>query len=246
MAELHEIATDVWQVHGPELRMPGGIALPASATVIRLPDRSLLVYSPIDFDDEAAAALGALGEVAHLVAPNRLHHLFAASAKARWPRAAVHAAPGVAAKQPALAVDRELAGAGDADRAWGGALELELVGGVPKLGEVVLFHRPSGTLVCADLLFRMQHRQNLRTRLAFALMGVGGGKLAQSRAWGFARKDKTAARASAERILGWPIERLALCHGGAVEIDPAGIAPHLTRLCGGRIAAPGTASTQAT
>ena len=229
---MNEIAADVWQVVGPELRMPGGVKMPASATVIRLPDRSLLVYSPIAFDDAAAAAIEAAGEVAHVVAPNRYHHLFAAAAAARWPRATVHAAPGVAEKQPALQVGRELAGG---DRAWGDAIEVELIGGAPKINEAVLFHRPSGTLVCADLVFHVERPANLRTRFALAMMGTGGGRLAQSRMWGMLRKDRAAARASVDRILGWPIARIAPCHGPAVELDAAGLAARMTRLYGGRI-----------
>jgi 2'-5' RNA ligase len=99
---MDAIAPDVWQISGAGLRQPGGVVLPSSATVFRRPDRSLLVYSPVDFDDATAAAIDAAGEVAHIVAPSRLHHLFAAAAKARWPRATMHAAPGVAEKQPAL------------------------------------------------------------------------------------------------------------------------------------------------
>lgn len=227
---MDAIAPDVWQVKSPDLRMLGGITLPLSATVIRLPDRSLLVYSPIAFDDAAAAAIDAAGEVAHIVAPSRLHHLYAAAAKARWPRAALHAAPGVTDKQPKLAVDHVL---GDAAAApWGEAVALELVGGVPKLSEVVLFHRPSGALVCADLFFNITRHKNLRTRLALKLTGVGGGGLAQSREWRWLRKDRAAARASAARILEWPIARLVPCHGEALEIDAAGLAPHMTRLSG--------------
>lgn len=243
---MDAIATDIWQVQGPGLRMPGGAVLPASSTVIRLPDRSLLIYSPIAFDDAAASAIGAAGEVAHIVAPSRLHHLFAAAAKARWPRAVVHAAPGVAEKQPALAIDRDLgrdlgrdldeAGGGGGGAPWGDAVALELIGGAPKASEVVLFHRPSGTLVCADLLFHITRPANLRTRLLLAMMGTGGGRLAQSRAWRFLRNDRDAARASVARMLEWPIARIAPCHGEPVEIDAAGLAGHMTRLCGGRVA----------
>ena len=60
------------------------------------------------------------------------------------------------------------------------------------------------------------------------------------------RKDKGAARASAERILGWPIARLAPCHGDPLELDAAGLAPHMTRLCGGRVEAPGAAAAAQT
>jgi hypothetical protein len=231
---MNEIATDVWQVDGPALKMSGGFVLPASSTVIRLPDRRLLVYSPIAFDDAAAAAIDAAGEVAHLVAPSRLHHMFAEAAKARWPKAAVHAAPGVAEKQPGLKIDHELGGAGDAP--WGDAIALERIGGAPKANEVVLFHRPSGTLVCADLVFHVTRPANLCTRLILGMMGAGGGRLAQSRIWSFLRKDRDAARASVERIRQWPISRIAPCHGAAVEIDAAGLAREMTRLCGGRVA----------
>ena len=230
---MDAIAPDVWQISGAGLRQPGGVVLPSSATVIRLPDRSLLVYSPVQFDDATAAAIDAAGEVAHIVAPSRLHHLFAAAAKARWPRATMHAPPGVAEKQPALEVDREL---GDGQAApWGDAVAMELVGGAPKMNEVVLFHRPSGTLACADLVFHITRPANFQTRMVLAMMGVGGGRLAQSRAWRFLRKDRSAARASVSRILAWPIARIAPCHGEPVEIDPAGLAKHMTRLCGGRV-----------
>jgi hypothetical protein len=227
---MEAIAPDVWQVSGPSIRIPGGGKLPTCSTVIRLADASLLVYSPVDLDDAAAAAITAVGDVAHLVVPSLLHHLFAEAATRRWPNAMVHVAPGVRAKQPGLRIDRELPG-GD----WGVGLEVELVGGTPKLNEVVLFHRPSGTLVCADLLFHVTRPENLRTRIVLALAGAGGGRLGQSREWGFLRKDRAAARASVDRILAWPIARVAMCHGLAIEIDAAGLAPRMTRLYGGPV-----------
>jgi hypothetical protein len=227
---MDSIAPDVWQVPGPAIRIPGGGRLPTCSTVIRLADRSLLVYSPIDLDDTAAAAIAAVGEVAHLVVPSLMHHLFAEAATRRWPKAMVHAVPGVRHKQPGLRIDRELPG-----HDWGPGLEAELVGGVPKLNEVVLFHQPTGTLICADLLFHITRAENLATRLVLALGGTGGGRLAQSRGWGFLRKDRAAARASVERILGWPIARVAVCHGLPAQIDAAGLAPLMARLYGGPV-----------
>lgn len=224
------IAPDVWQLPGPSIRIPGGGKLPTCATVIRLADRSLLVYSPVEIDDARAEAIAAVGEVAHLVVPSLLHHLFAEAAARRWPKALVHATPGVRHKQPGLRIDRELP-LGD----WGAGLEAELVGGTPKLNEVVLFHQPSGTLVCADLFFHVTRPENLRTRFVLALVGAGGGRLAQSREWSFLRKDRAAARASVARILGWPITRVAVCHGSAMEIDAAGLALRMTRLYGGPV-----------
>lgn len=227
---MQSIARDVWQLSGPSIRIPGGGRLPTATTVIRLADARLLVYSPIDFDDAAAAAIAALGEVAHLVIPSALHHLFAGAATRRWPGATVSAAPGVRAKQPDLRIDRELPSSD-----LGADIEAELIGGTPKLNEVVLFHRPSSTLVCADLFFHIPHPENLRTRLVLALAGTGGGRLAQSREWSWLRKDRAAACASVDRILGWPIARVAMCHGAPVEIDAAGLAPRMSRLYGGPV-----------
>src|SRR5689334_25026375 len=99
---MQALAEDIWHVPGRPLRMPGGVWMPSAATVIRLADRSLAVYSPADFEPAALAAIDALGEVAHLIVPSRLHHLFAAAAAQRWPRARIHAAASVRAKQPGL------------------------------------------------------------------------------------------------------------------------------------------------
>jgi hypothetical protein len=87
----------------------------------------------------------------------------------------------------------------------------------------VVFHRPSGTLVVADFVFNMT-AENFISRLGFAVTGVGGNRVAQSREWKWARKDKAAARASVERVLAWPIQRVAFCHGESVAIDPAALA----------------------
>lgn len=230
------VSEDLWQMEGGDLRMPGGALFPIASTVIRLPDRSLVVYSPIEFDDAKAAELAALGEVAHLVAPSRFHYLFMRAAAARWPRATVHASPGVAAKCPDLRIDRVLGR--DAEPAWRDVLEVEHIGGVPKIDEVVLFHRPSHALVCADLVFHIARPPNLRARIVLAFMGAGGGKLAQSRTWGFLRSDRAAAQASVSRILAWPIERVVPCHGAPCAIDASGMASRLTRLAGTRVALP--------
>ena len=236
MSVMRSIATDVWLLECGDVRMPVGVRMPLVTSVIRLPDRSLLVYSPAALDDLAAAEIDATGEVAHIVAPNLLHHLYAGAAVARWPRATLHGAPGLAAKRPDLVIQRELGG--EVDPAWRDALDVELVRGAPKLNETVLFHRPSGILVCADFLFNVTRPANLRTRMVLAVMGSGGGKLGQSREWRFLARDRDAIRASIDRILSWPIAQVAPVHGDPVAIDAAGLATLVTRAYRGKVAAP--------
>lgn len=233
---LTPLAADLWRLAGADLRLPLGARMPIATTVIRLADRSLALYSPVAFDDAAAAAIDGLGEVGHLIAPSKLHHLYVGAAAARWPRAIVHGAPGLADKRPDLRVDRVLGAS--VDPAWRDTLAVELVAGAPAANEAVLFHHPSGTLICADLVFHLTRPANRRTGLVFAMMGVGGGRLAQSRAWRLMRRDRAAARASVERILAWPIARVVPCHGEPLAVDAATLATRMTRICGGRIALP--------
>lgn len=226
---MKPIGTDLWQLEGPAMRMLGGVLMPLASAVVRLADRTLLVYSPVAIDDAQAAAIEAEGEVAHIVAPNLFHHLHVKSASERWPRATVHGAPGLASKRADLRFDRELA-SGPLDA----SIDVEVIGGAPKANEVVLFHRPSGTLVCADFVFNVTQPANLRTRFALSVMGVGGRELKQSRLWRALAKNRAAVRASIDRVLGWPIATVLPVHGEAASVDAAALAPKLSRAYGGR------------
>jgi pimeloyl-ACP methyl ester carboxylesterase len=63
------IAEGVWIVDsGPMNAM--GLKLPVRMTIFRLQDGDLLLHSPTPFSAEVATAVGALGRVRHLVAPN--------------------------------------------------------------------------------------------------------------------------------------------------------------------------------
>lgn len=195
---MEAICDGVWQVRGPSLRFTGGVRVPSRSTVLRLHHGDLLVYSPI----ADMPGVDDVGSVSHIVEPNRLHHLFVAAARSRWPDAALH-------QREFLVVDP--------------AVDAVHIDGVPKIDEVVLFHRPSGTLVVADFVFNMV-AENWISRIGFAITGVGGNRVAQSREWRWACKDKAAARAAIRRVLAWPIQRLAFCHGDSVAIDSTGLA----------------------
>lgn len=227
---LTPVAPDVWHVPVAPLKLPGGLRMPLASSLFRLPDRSLLLYSPVPIDDAMAAAISAEGDVAHIVAPSLLHHLYAKAAVERFPRATLHGAPGLAAKRSDLKIDREL---GTLDPAWGDAFDVAVIDGTPKLNEALLFHRPSGTLACADFVFNITQPANAMTKMILGMMGVGGRRLAQSRVWKVVVKDRTAARTSIDRVLAWPIQRVAPVHGEAIEVAAAAFAPMLTRAYGG-------------
>lgn len=50
--------------------------------VLRLSDGSIWVHSPVNLDDDLAAALAEIGEVKHIVTPNYEHTKFAQQVRA--------------------------------------------------------------------------------------------------------------------------------------------------------------------
>lgn len=208
------------QAIGPDLytatstmRFPAGVVLPIRMVVVRLPDGSLVLVSPIPMDDALAAEVAALGPVRYLVGPNLLHHLSLGPARERFPDATLYGAPGLAAKRSDLPFDGEIAGA-----PWGDALGAHLVAGAPRINEVVLHHAASSTLITTDLLFNIRTPANRRTAVVLAIAGTRG-RLARSREWMFLVKDRAAFDRSLDRVLALPFERVLMAHGDLVESD---------------------------
>ena len=191
-------------------RVPGGGDLPLRMTVLQLADGSVVLHSPIRIDDALAAELEAVGPISHLIAPNCFHHVFAGKAKERWPNAKLLGAPGLAEKRPDLAFDGEL---GDSLLApLAAELDACVVGGSPRMGEVVFFHRATRTLLATDLVFNLDNPPGLALRLALSMMGNRRG-LKQSRLLRVFNKDRAALQASVERIINFPAERVIMGHG---------------------------------
>lgn len=83
-----------------------GMRLTATMAVLRLGDEGLLVFSPLASTESRRAEVEKLGTVAHLYAPNLFHHLSMGDWATAFPRATLHAPPGLARKRPDLRIDR--------------------------------------------------------------------------------------------------------------------------------------------
>ena len=209
-----------------ELELPMWIPFPTRMTVIRIADGSLALISPIPIDDALAAELAALGRVTHLIAPNLLHHLHLEPAHRRYPDARVMGPPGLAAKRPGLAFDPIVMGERSILHDSVSALTLD---GAPLIMETVFLHLPSRSLVVADLVFNVETPPSLLTAVLLTATGTRG-RLAQSRLWSFAQKDRAAMRASCRRLLAWDFDRLIVAHGNVIQTGAkARLAVALTR-----------------
>lgn len=191
-----------------------GFGLPARMTVLPLARGRVALVSPIPIDDALAARIATLGKVAYLIAPNLLHHLYLGAASARYPQARVLAPAGLRTKRPDLRIDGELGCAPPEELA--SAVELVPIEGAPSLGEVVLFHRTSRTLVVTDLVFNVLRPRGLLTHLVLLLVGCHG-RFAQSRAFRALVKDRAATARSVAQLLALPFETLIVAHGDPVR-----------------------------
>jgi Domain of unknown function (DUF4336) len=185
-------------------------------TAVRLADGGLLLHSPIRPTEELVAAVRSLGRVSAIVAPNRFHHLFAGDWLAACPGSRLFVAPGLEAKRPDLAAAGVL---GDhPEPLWKGVLEQAVMRGFPLLNEVVFFHPASRTLIASDLAFHMNADRPAWTRLVFRFAG-GYGRLEPTFVERLGIRDRAAFRASLERVLQWPFERVIVAHGSVLEAD---------------------------
>ena len=64
-----------------------GVPLQTRMAVVRLSGDRLFVYSPVYLSDQLRAELADLGEVAYVVAPNKIHNLAVADYMDRYPDA---------------------------------------------------------------------------------------------------------------------------------------------------------------
>lgn len=210
---LRELAKDLWVAERP-FRALRFLDIGTRMTVVRTPAGGLILHSPVEADAATRAEVDALGRVAAIVCPNRVHHLYAGGWKQAYPGARLLAAPGLAEKRRDLAFDAVL---GDApDPSFAGALECHATQGAPPLSEVVFFHPPSATLLLTDLAFHPTPASSPGLRRWTRLSRVRGG-FGPNLVVRLCIRDRAAFRRSLERILAWPFERVTVTHGEVLE-----------------------------
>ncbi len=127
-----------------------GARFDARMTVIRLASGELMLHSPCEITPTRADEIGALGPVAHIVAPGNYHTKYVGSAQAAFPNARTWICPGIERRRPDLKFDGILGDAAPAD--WAGEIDQVLVQGTWIMREVAMFHRASRTLILVDLI----------------------------------------------------------------------------------------------
>ncbi|MEM9281855.1 MAG: hypothetical protein AAGA96_08520 [Verrucomicrobiota bacterium] len=188
-----------------------GIPMGRRMTVLRGSEGRILVWSPIPISPEVIDQLKALGGPFVFVFQNKLHDnhfdeyfepfsdsIFVAPSRLLDGRE-----------------DWPLTDLSDRPELLDG-IEINEVGGMPKLEEHAFFHAETRTLIFADLFFNMERPAKGMGRWLCALADIGG-EPRPSRLFRSFIADEAAFTSSLHQILKWDFDRIIPGHGEMIE-----------------------------
>ncbi|KAF2477439.1 uncharacterized protein BDR25DRAFT_249401 [Lindgomyces ingoldianus] len=224
----------------PFLRF-GKIKVGGRGTVVRLRSGALAVFSPTSLTDEVKATVEKLGEVKYITALDAEHHIFLGPWHAAYPSAKVIGPEGLPekrtkqknenvpfsyifkAKQPLPSIDPEF----DAE------FEYEYVYAHPNK-ELVFNHKPTKTLIQADLIFNYPATEQfsktgvsaatgILTKLFGSLTSTTGNGQKRFIWYAISSGDRAGYGASVSKIDKWDFDRIIPCHGDVIETGGKGV-----------------------
>ena len=225
---LEQLGADLWMADGGNVSF-FGYDYPTRMVVVRLADGGLWLWSPIALAPALEAEARALGPVRHLVSPNKLHHLFLAAWKERFPDAEMWGTASTVARFPRLDFAGSLGDRAPAD--WAGQIDQYHFANSPFLDELMFFHRRSRTAIIADLsqpfseAFLERHWPWWLRKVAKAA-GLVEGKGYPPPELRFTFRHRAEARAKMRALIAEGPERVVVAHG---EIARSGGAKYLRR-----------------
>ena len=164
-----------------------------------------------------------MGEVRHLVSPNRIHYAHIPAWQKHYPQATAWASLGVreraATQRIAVAFDADLGSSAPAQ--WADDIAQLPFLGSPVMTETVFFHRASRTLILTDLIENFEPNKFPSRFWAQVMKWVGiaepNGKTPPD--WRATFRNRAAARESLAQILAWQPDKIILAHGRCYETN---------------------------
>lgn len=211
---LEQVHDSLWVVEGDNVSF-FGIPYPTRSVIARLAKGDLWVWSPVKLSNDLRTEMDRLGSVCHLVSPNKLHHLHLQAWKAAYPVALLWGPQSTIKKRPDLSFSEALKDAPpqewlpDIDQAW--------FRGSFAMDEIVFLHRPSATVIVADLIqafsdhFLREHWG--AWRFLARLDGLTQDQACAPREWRMSFINRAPARRARDKALSWPCQRVIVAHG---------------------------------
>jgi hypothetical protein len=208
----HQLANDVALISFPWRAL--GIDFKRNVTLLRLGDGRLIIHSSGPFTEQDVANIRHFGQPAWLVEATLMHDTFAKDGHKAFPDLP-YLAPEGCAEASGIPTQRFCPPPSD----WAGKIDVFKLDGV-RSNEHALFHRPSRTLIVADLFFsfpkdthgwpRFFVRHFMRLPRLFGISAFF--RL-------FMLRDKAALKNSLSAVLSLDFERLVVGHSEPIEKD---------------------------
>lgn len=212
---LESIGDSIWLAEG-EIVNFYGFPYPTRSVVIQLKNNDLWIWSPIKLTQKLKDEILALGRVAHLVSPNKIHHLYMQDWKDTYPNALLWGPESTIKKCKGLDFREALSDLSPVE--WRDEIDHAWFRGSLALDEVVFFHRLSSTAIIADLSENFDD-DFLRTywswwkriiaKLCKITVGYGYAPLELRLTW----INRKPAQKALEKLIGWNPTRVVIAHG---------------------------------
>lgn len=208
---LRNVGENLWVLEFPVRLL--GTAIGRRSTVIRLSNAQVMVHSSAPFQPDDVTAISALGAVEYLIEVSQFHDTFSREGTAAFPQARFFAPPGFNLRGKRGSRVESLA---NPPPEWAPDVEVQQIEGMPSVNEFAVLHKPSRTLIVADVVFNMSTDADAWTAFFFRYLAGTFGKVGMSRMFRFSIRDRAAFCRSMERIVAWDFDRLITGHGEIV------------------------------
>ncbi|KAF2792562.1 hypothetical protein K505DRAFT_307458 [Melanomma pulvis-pyrius CBS 109.77] len=214
-------------------------------TIVRLQSGALAVFSPTALTDEVKQKVAEMGQVKYIAALDIEHHIYLGPWSAAYPTAQVIGPEGLPEKRaaqknedvpfahvftkanPLTAIDPEF----DSEFSY------EYVY-AHKNKEIVFLHRPTKTVIQADLIFNypateqysktgISATSGILTKIFGALTNTTGNGQRRAIWYGISSGDRTGFSNAVKNIYKWDFDRIIGCHGDVIETNGKGIFKHV-------------------
>ena len=185
-----------------------------TVTVIRLQSGKLILHSMAAFSDSDVGDIRGLGEPAWLMEAMLLHDTYAREGREKFPGLPFFGPEGFGqvvgfTVQPLLPAPEE----------WSGEIDVLELQGAPKLKEHVVVHRPSRTLILADLIFNFRPEERGWDRFFHRYIAGFKRYPGMSRIFRLCVTDRDAFQKSLARLMALDFDRIIVGHGELIETD---------------------------
>lgn len=183
-----------------------------NVTIIRLRDGRLIVHSMAPFPEADLARIRELGDPAWLLEAMLLHDTYAREGRDRFPNV-----PFLGPEGFGEVVGFPVGSLVPPPPEWDGEVEVIPIQGAPRLKEHAMIHRPSRTLIVADLVFNFDPDEQGWDRFFHRYIAGFRQYPGTSRIFRWCVSDHQAFRESMEEILSKDFDRIVVGHGRVIE-----------------------------